>query len=322
VIVKTLGLQKKRSEWKDNRKDPDEAREGIDLNNAVQHNQPMVAQKMSEPKGQAEKSGIAYLEELQIDFVALSKHEGEMLTKPHCTGEDATDTSAKSKRNSIVSVFQPGAVVGIVDSPEASRKAARLPERAVDFLEWRADCLGGAMPNSKFSWIVTARHPCEGGKNSMSSASRRDALSSLLPMAAIVDIEVRSLASLHSVVCQANKSRVPVLASFHDFKKTPSSARLGEVIRQAEDQGADALKIATHTATPADVARLLDLFSIIRLPLAVMGMGPLGMSSRVLLANCGSVLNYGWLHAPNVPGQWAARELAKILRQCSGQDRH
>jgi 3-dehydroquinate dehydratase-1 len=67
---------------------------------------------------------------------------------------------------------------------------------------------------------------------------------------------------------------------------------------------------------------LLDLFSISRLPLAVMGMGPLGMSSRVLLANCGSVLNYGWLHTPNVPGQWAAIELAKILRQCLGQDLH
>jgi 3-dehydroquinate dehydratase-1 len=147
-------------------------------------------------------------------------------------------------------------------------------------------------------------------------------LSALLPLAAIVDIEVRSLPSLHSIVRQANESHVPVLASFHDFKKTPSPARLGEVIRQAEDQGVDALKIATHTATPVDVTRLLDLFSMTRLPLAVMGMGPLGMSSRLLLANCGSVLNYGWIHAPNVPGQWAARELVKILRQCLGQDLH
>ena len=277
---------------------------------------------MGEPECEAKKSGVAHLEELQIDFVALSKHEGNMSTKSRSTGRIATDTSAKPKRNTIVSVFKPGAVVGIVDSPEAARKAARLPKGAVDFLEWRADCLGCAIPNAKFPWIITARHPIEGGKNAMSSAARRDALSSLLPVAAIVDIEVRSLVSLQSVVQQAKVSRVPVLASFHDFKKTPSAARLREVIRQAEDCGANAVKIAAHTASPADVARLLDLFSLSRLPLAVMGMGPLGMSSRVLLANCGSVLNYGWLHAPNVPGQWAARELAKILRQCSGQDRH
>ena len=277
---------------------------------------------MGEPECEREQSGIADFQELQIDFVALSKHEGKMSTKPRANGEHATDTSAKPKRNTIFSTLKAGTVVGIVDSPEAARKALRMEVGAVDLLEWRADCIGGAMPSAKLPWIVTARHPSEGGKNAMSAGARRDVLSKLLPKASIVDIELRSLASLSSVVRQANESHVPVLASFHDFKKTPSPARLGEVIRQAEDQGADAVKIATHTAVPADVARLLDLFSITRLPLAVMGMGPLGMSSRVLLANCGSVLNYGWIHAPNVPGQWSARELAKILHECSGQDRH
>jgi 3-dehydroquinate dehydratase-1 len=245
-----------------------------------------------------------------------------MSTKPRDNGEHATDTRAKPKRNPIVSTLKAGAVVGIVDSPEAARKALRLPDGVVDFLEWRVDYLGEVMPTAKFPWIVTARHPSEGGKNAMSATARRDALSKLLPRASIVDIEVRSLASLRSVVRQAKESKVVVLASFHDFKKTPALARLREVIRQAEDQGADAVKIATHTAVPSDVARLLELFSSTRLPLALMGMGPLGMSSRVLLANCGSVLNYGWLHAPNVPGQWAARELAGVLRQCTGQERH
>ena len=282
----------------------------------------MVAQKMGEPECEREQSGIADFQELQIDFVALSKHEGKMSTKPRAYGEHATDTSAKPKRNTIFSTLKAGAVVGIVDSPEAERKALRMAVGAVDFLEWRADRLGGAIPQAKFPWIVTARHPSEGGENAMSVAARRDLLSELLPKACIVDIEVRSLVSLRRVVRQAKESHVLVLASFHDFKKTPPLSRMREVIRQAQDQGADAIKIATHTAVPSDVARLLDLFSSARLPLALMGMGPLGMSSRVLLANCGSVLNYGWIHAPNVPGQWAARELNKILPQCLGQDRH
>jgi len=215
-----------------------------------------------------------------------------------------------------------GAVVGIVDSPEALRKASRLPEGAVDFLEWRADCLGEGLPMGKHPWIVTARHPSEGGKNALSTAARREVLSKLMPKAAIVDIEVRSLGSLQSVVRQAKDSRVAVLASFHDFKKTPAIARLREVVLQAEDRGADAIKIATHTVSAADVARLLELFPLTRLPLAVMGMGPLGMSSRILFANCGSVLNYGWIHASNVPGQCSAADLAGILRQCNGQDPH
>lgn len=244
-----------------------------------------------------------------------------MSTKPHGTGERARDASAKTHRNTTLSALRPGSVVGIVDSLEACHKALRLPQGAIDFLEWRADCLGIEIPSARFPWIATARHPAEGGKNSMSTAVRRDLLSALLPATKIVDIEVRSLAPLRSVVSQANDSGVLVLASFHDFKKTPALARLRDVIHRAEDQGANAVKIATHTETPADVARLLDLFSLSRLPLAAMGMGPLGMASRIALASCGSVLNYGWLHEPNVPGQWAARELAEILRQCSTQDR-
>jgi len=154
----------------------------------------------------------------------------------------------------------------------------------------------------------------------MSLTARRQALAVLLPSAAIVDIEVRSIASMGVIVHQARQASVLVLASFHDFQKTPALVRLRDVVRRAQDYGADAIKIAARTSSPGDVARLLELFSISRLPLSVMGMGPLGMASRVLFANCGSVLNYGWLDAPNVPGQWSAKDLRAILRQCAAQD--
>jgi len=272
---------------------------------------------MGNPKCHAHECGIARFQELQIDFVAMSKHEGNMSTKPRGHGVRARNTDAVSKRNAIVSTLKVGGVVGIVDSQAALRKALRLASGNVDFLEWRVDCLGLNMPKADLPWILTARHPLEGGKNAMSPASRREALSSLLPAASIVDIEVRSLAFMRPVVAQAAEAGVPVLASFHDFVKTPVAARLREVIQRAEDQGADAVKIATLTESPRDVARLLDLFSMSRLPLGLMGMGPLGMASRILFASCGSILNYGWLDSPNVPGQWSAQELAGILRQCA-----
>jgi 3-dehydroquinate dehydratase-1 len=47
-----------------------------------------------------------------------------------------------------------------------------------------------------------------------------------------------------------------------------------------------------------------------------MGMGKLGLASRYLFACCGSVLNYGWIASPNVPGQFSALELREII------DRH
>jgi 3-dehydroquinate dehydratase-1 len=44
-----------------------------------------------------------------------------------------------------------------------------------------------------------------------------------------------------------------------------------------------------------------------------MGMGQLGCASRLLFAKAGSVLNYGWLGAPQVAGQWGAREFRRLL---------
>lgn len=206
------------------------------------------------------------------------------------------------------------AIVGIVDSPEALKAAKRLTAKEVDFLEWRADFLGTGIVESKIPWIVTARHPAEGGQNNMSPEARREALLELLPAAALVDLEIRSMRGMKEVLTEAREAGVGVIASFHDFKKTPPALRLEDLVKQACDAGADVLKIATRTDSPADVARLLNLIERSPLPLAVMGMGRLGMPSRVMLAAAGSVLNYGWLHRPNVTGQWSARELRSVLK--------
>ena len=59
---------------------------------------------------------------------------------------------------------------------------------------------------------------------------------------------------------------------------------------------------------PADLARLADFqLADHGIPVATMGMGPLAPVSRLLCAQCGSVLNYGYLgKTPTAPGQWDA----------------
>ena len=53
-------------------------------------------------------------------------------------------------------------------------------------------------------------------------------------------------------------------------------------------------------ATPAALAQLLGVFAgESRLPLSVMGMGRFGKISRLLLAQSGSALNYGYLDRPD-----------------------
>lgn len=206
-------------------------------------------------------------------------------------------------------------VAGIVDSPAALSVALGLPAKALDFLEWRADCLpaGLQIPPARFPWILTVRHPLEGGGRALPASRRREIFERHLPSAALVDIELRSFAPLAGVVAAARERGIHVVASFHDFKKTPPSSRLRDLAARAKDEGADIFKVATRTESPADICRLLDLFQTAKTPLAVMGMGSLGFGSRVLFAQCGSALNYGWLHRPNVPGQWPALELRRAL---------
>ncbi len=206
--------------------------------------------------------------------------------------------------------------MGIVDSAAARRVAQQLHLGGVDFLEWRADQIPLLRPPKvDFPWILTVRDPREGGAGPVSVPERRALFLKHLPIAAAVDIEVRSLATFRDVADRARKEEVTVIASFHDFRKTPLPDQLGTVVKRAVEAGADVLKIAAFTRTPADVATLLALFATSPLPLAVMGMGPLGMASRILFASSGSVLNYGWLHKPNVPGQWSAADLRAIVEK-------
>lgn len=206
-------------------------------------------------------------------------------------------------------------IVGIVDSTRARSLASKLKPAVVDFLEWRADCFPGVTlpPTVQIPWILTVRHPSEGGQGGLDAKTRRQIFHRLMDQAAAVDVETRSLNPLHDVVEAAQASRVTVIASSHHFKNTPTTNALREIEKKSRDLGADIVKIAARTETPGDVARLLGLLDKASGPLSIMGMGALGMASRVLFASCGSVLNYGWLDRPNVPGQWSARELKSVL---------
>ncbi len=212
-------------------------------------------------------------------------------------------------------------VVGTVHSEGSLRSALRIAPPALDLLEFRVDAFApdsrsllAAAPRMKLPLIVTVRHPAEGGAHALSAARRRELFFDFLPHASLLDVELRAVGTLKDVLAAARANGVRVIASSHDFRRTPSSTELRRRVVQARRAGADVCKIAAFLRTPSDFARLVALFAQRpTLPLSVMGMGPLGKVSRLLFSRLGSVLNYGYLHRPNADGQWEARELKARL---------
>ncbi|MDB6153917.1 MAG: quiB [Chthoniobacteraceae bacterium] len=205
-------------------------------------------------------------------------------------------------------------VVGTIHSDGSLQRALRLRPNAVDFLEIRVDHFAAdprpllrAVPKLKFPLILTARHPAEGGANSLNLARRRELMMEFLPFASVLDAELRTVEKLGSILAMARGHGIKILVSAHYFHSTPSASQLALLPARAKAVNADILKVAALTSTTTDLAALFSLFTQKpKLPLSVMGMGAFGKISRLLFARAGSVFNYGYLDKPNASGQWEA----------------
>jgi 3-dehydroquinate dehydratase-1 len=214
-------------------------------------------------------------------------------------------------------------VVAAVHSPGALKCALKVRPGEVDFLEIRVDnfadnleTLLPALPRLKVPLLVTVRHPAEGGANNLGFPRRRELFSQFLSHATLIDVELRSFEKLAGTVAEARRAGVKVIASVHHFHSTPSTANILRAIRRAHAAGADICKVAALANTPTALGQLLAVLGKkLPLPVSVMGMGRFGKISRLLLAQAGSVLNYGYLDRPNASGQWEARTLNTRLAE-------
>lgn len=213
----------------------------------------------------------------------------------------------------------PARIVGVIFTRADLQRAVRM-RNPPDLFELRLDALmaksaevESAIADLRAPLIVTARHPREGGSNQLSAHERRALFLRFLPCAAYVDIELRAAGSLRAILEEARARSIRTILSFHDFDETPSRPRLDEIARAARSVGADLLKIATRTDTPAQFSRLLDFFdeTSLQLPIAAMGIGRLGRRARRELIKRGSILNYVHLGRPSIAGQSSLSDIRR-----------
>jgi 3-dehydroquinate dehydratase-1 len=216
-------------------------------------------------------------------------------------------------------------VVGSFGNSWDLRKAeARQVLEACDLAEIRLDLLHAELRESKdIPWgflhevplLFTARRGEEGGAHALDAVERMRLLAGALDQAAAVDVEVASITEMADLLEQLRERQIPWIASYHDFEKLPATTELAEAAEKARDAGAAVFKAAARLHTPADLARLAEFqLADHGIPVATMGMGALAPVSRLLCAQCGSVLNYGYLgETPTAPGQWDSALLKQAI---------
>jgi 3-dehydroquinate dehydratase-1 len=118
---------------------------------------------------------------------------------------------------------------------------------------------------------------------------------------------------------------VGLIASFHDFQRTPSADEIFARLEAAGRAGADVAKAAVMAESPEDVLTLLSATVRGRrelgLPLITMSMGPYGSLTRLFGWAFGSAVSFAVGAASSAPGQLpieALRRVNEILTEALG----
>jgi 3-dehydroquinate dehydratase I len=226
--------------------------------------------------------------------------------------------------NSLVKLDLSAArLVGVVTSPAILARATRL-RHPPGFFELRLDALRAslaevarAIPKLRAPLILAARHPLEGGTGKLKSGERRALLRRFLEHASFVDLELRSLREMNTLIDEIRRRRLDLIISHHDFRESPSLEELRRLAKFAAVFKPAVFKIAIRTDTPDQLARLISFFlekNRARFPIAAMGIGKLGLESRRALDRLGSALTYVSLGQANVQGQPSLSQLRRARR--------
>ena len=116
---------------------------------------------------------------------------------------------------------------------------------------------------------------------------------------------------------------VRVVASFHDFQRTPLPGELLERFKALDRTGADILKAAVMAKDFQDTVRLMQITDKVRReitfrPLIAIAMGKAGAVSRIAGESFGSCVTFAQMAEASAPGQISVHELLPMLKTLHG----
>ena len=225
-------------------------------------------------------------------------------------------------------------IVGVTRE-EILASGEQIKEIGVDIVEWRVDwyehvfdfpqveetaqklrAVLGEIP-----LLFTFRTPREGGEKAIETDAYV-ALNEAIAKTGYVDlVDVEAFIgdeAVRQVIVTAHNCGVKVVASNHDFHKTPEKDELVSRLRKMQDLGADIPKIAVMPQNKKDVLVLLaateEMYSSYAdRPIITMSMAGTGVISRLCGEVFGSALTFGAAGKASAPGQMGVEDLKTVL---------
>lgn len=240
-------------------------------------------------------------------------------------------------RNIRIGEGIPKICVPIVGTKEEEilKEAEVVRDSQADIAEWRADwyenifndeCVEGLLKKLReilgdMPLLFTFRTLKEGGERN-AELSEYAALNRNAAATGYIDlIDVEAFTGddiVKELIREAHGNHVKVIASNHDFKKTPEKEEMIRRLCRMQDLGADVCKLAVMPEEKRDVFTLLCATEeMVRKfadrPVITMSMSGNGVISRLCGEVSGSAVTFGQTGRASAPGQVEAGKLRTVL---------
>lgn len=241
-------------------------------------------------------------------------------------------------RNIVIGEGMPKICVPIVGvtKKDIIAEAQSFDAIPVDVVEWRVDWFEHVFETEAVldvlkdlrealgdtALLMTFRTSKEGGEKAIDA----EAYAALNIAAAksgyvdLVDVEVFTGDEIVSrIIREAHTAGVKVVASNHDFDKTPDKDDIVSRLRKMQDMDADIPKIAVMPQSKKDVLTLLAATEEMHStyadrPIITMSMAGTGVISRLCGEVFGSALTFGAAKKASAPGQMGVNDLHTVLK--------
>ena len=276
-----------------------------------------------------------YIQFCLYDDVNLITRKGTRFTQILIKGYE--NMNPVTVRNIKIGEGRPKICVPIVGTSKEAiiNEAKTFSSLPVDVVEWRVDWFDDVFDTVKVvdtakelrevlgntPILFTFRTSKEGGEKEITPVEYAN-LNITVAQSGYVDlIDVEAFTGdviVTQIIEKAHAYGVKIIASNHDFHKTPAKDEIVRRLCKMQELGADIPKIAVMPQNKQDVLNLLSATLEMSeqhgdTPIITMSMSGTGVVSRLGGESFGSAITFGAASKASAPGQIGVKELEKVL---------